>query len=129
MTQETPTLAAEANIFATNPEGFKVHFKLITDNPAKIVANMETLAAGLVTKGYTPDASMNHEAAPAPRGRGKENGATDVPVCKDCGGPVWDNRGNKRSPKSPDFKCKDRDCEAAGWLDKKSGEVRWQSGE
>lgn len=30
--------------------------------------------------------------------------------CPRCGGPMWDNRGDKRNPKAPDFKCKDKSC-------------------
>lgn len=36
-------------------------------------------------------------------------------VCPKCGGPTWDNRLTKRSPKAPDFKCKDRQCEGVIW--------------
>ena len=36
--------------------------------------------------------------------------------CEKCGGPVWDNRQNKKNPKGPDFKCKDTDCAEAFWL-------------
>jgi hypothetical protein len=43
--------------------------------------------------------------------------AGPVTECLACGGPVWDNRGDKRSPKHPDFKCKDKaGCDWAGWL-------------
>lgn len=35
------------------------------------------------------------------------------PPCPNCGGPMWDNREGKRNPKSPDFKCKDKACDAA----------------
>ena len=36
-----------------------------------------------------------------------------VPIptsCPRCGGPLWDNRANKKTPKSPDFRCKDKEC-------------------
>jgi hypothetical protein len=36
--------------------------------------------------------------------------------CEKCGGPVWDNRKNKKNPKGPDFKCKDATCATAYWL-------------
>lgn len=35
--------------------------------------------------------------------------AADV-RCPKCGGPVWDERGSKKNPKGPDFKCKDVNC-------------------
>lgn len=42
--------------------------------------------------------------------------------CPKCGGPMWDNTvpGAKKSPKSPDYKCKDKECAEAVWLDKKT---------
>ena len=39
--------------------------------------------------------------------------------CPDCGGAMWDNRETKRSPKRPDYKCKNRQCDKAVWLEKK----------
>jgi len=29
---------------------------------------------------------------------------------------MWDNRGNKKNPKGPDYKCKNRECGHAIWL-------------
>lgn len=40
--------------------------------------------------------------------------------CMKCGGPVYDNRQKKLSPKSPDFKCQDQTCGEAFWLKAKS---------
>jgi hypothetical protein len=28
---------------------------------------------------------------------------------------MWDNRANKRNPKAPDFKCRDRSCDGRLW--------------
>ena len=36
--------------------------------------------------------------------------------CPMCGGEVWDNRGDKLNERSPDFKCKDKECGHAIWL-------------
>ena len=36
--------------------------------------------------------------------------------CPQCGGEMWDNRGDKKNPRGPDFKCKDPDCGKAIWL-------------
>lgn len=42
--------------------------------------------------------------------------------CPDCGGPMWDNRDNKRNPKQPDFKCKDKDgCGKGVWEQRSEG--------
>lgn len=35
--------------------------------------------------------------------------------CPDCAGAMWDNRADKRNPKSPDFKCKNAQCGKAVW--------------
>lgn len=32
---------------------------------------------------------------------------------------MWDNRVNKRNPKGPDYRCKDKDCGHAIWIDAK----------
>ena len=50
-----------------------------------------------------------------------------IDKCQKCGGPVWDNTapGAKKSPKGPDYKCKDTDCAEAFWLgEAKGGKVR-----
>ena len=39
-----------------------------------------------------------------------------ITECQKCGGELWDNRKNKKNPKGPDFKCKDKDCGDAYWL-------------
>jgi hypothetical protein len=41
--------------------------------------------------------------------------AADVPPCPVCDGRMWDNRQNKRNPRAPDFKCRDRRCEGVVW--------------
>lgn len=35
--------------------------------------------------------------------------------CPKCGGAVWDNRETKRSPKAPDYKCQNRNCDGVIW--------------
>lgn len=39
--------------------------------------------------------------------------------CPKCGGPTWDNRNDKRNPRSPDYKCKNKQCGEGVW-EKKS---------
>lgn len=41
--------------------------------------------------------------------------ATGEPACPKCGGAMWDNREGKKSPKAPDFKCRDKACDGAFW--------------
>lgn len=33
---------------------------------------------------------------------------------------MWDNRETKKSPKQPDYKCKNKQCDKAIWLEKRS---------
>lgn len=40
-------------------------------------------------------------------------------ACLVCGGEMWDNREDKRGPKSPDFRCKDTTCTGRVWLSKR----------
>lgn len=44
-----------------------------------------------------------------------EQPSSSTPSCPRCGGEMWDNRVGKRNPRAPDFKCKDRSCDAAIW--------------
>ena len=39
-----------------------------------------------------------------------------ITKCPKCGSGVYDNRGSEKSPKSPQFKCKDKACAEAFWL-------------
>jgi len=41
-------------------------------------------------------------------------------TCPDCGGAMWDNRETKKSPKQPDYKCKNKSCDKAIWLKTKA---------
>lgn len=42
-----------------------------------------------------------------------------ITECPECGAEVWDNRGKKKNPKGPDFKCK-QNTEHAFWLPKQA---------
>ena len=58
--------------------------------------------------------------APAPQPARAPAAAPAAPSgCPKCGGEMWNNIGNKKNPKGPDFKCKDKDCGEAVWLQKK----------
>jgi hypothetical protein len=51
----------------------------------------------------------------APRADGIPD-ATGEPSCPKCGGKMWDDRRNKRNPKAPDFKCRDKqNCDGVIW--------------
>ena len=68
------------------------------------------------TPAATPVRELNTQASDA----------TDVPLCPDCGGQMWDNRAKKASGEyaanRPDFSCKKRagnpDCKGAIWPSK-----------
>jgi len=50
--------------------------------------------------------------------------------CPDCSSDMWDNRDDKRNPRSPDFKCKDKSCGKAIWLEDEAPEgVNSETGE
>lgn len=46
------------------------------------------------------------------------------PPCPKCGGKMWDNRKDKRNPKAPDFKCRDRSCDGVIWPPKENGKQK-----
>lgn len=69
------------------------------------------------TQAATPPPPARQPVPPAPTPQSGYAAPVEVP-CGICGGQTWDNRENKRNPRGPDFKCKDRDaCGAAAWLD------------
>jgi hypothetical protein len=41
-----------------------------------------------------------------------------IEKCLKCGGPLWDNRADKKTPKSPDMKCRDKACAEPYWIGK-----------
>lgn len=54
------------------------------------------------------------------RSAGSEADAPVVPTeCPKCHGALYDNRADKRTPRSPDFRCKDTGCDTPVWLKKK----------
>jgi hypothetical protein len=80
-------------------------------------------------KGYSPRPAAPAAAAPAPaQKRTYTNGARSAGMpakCPDCGGTeFWDNRADKPSPRHPDFKCKNRDCKKAFWVNSKQDNAK-----
>lgn len=94
-----------------------------TDNP-----DAEQTGAGAVNYPVPartgPDAPAER-TSPAPAAVGGAPASTttwpegEVPKCPKCHGPMWDNRTDKRNPRSPDYKCKARTCGHGVWLDSK----------
>jgi hypothetical protein len=82
------------------------------------LAVAQTLHRRLVDGGDA-NLSLGMDEAPSPTGRGpaprrpaSPRDDDDDPVCPECGGEMWDNRQDKRNPKSPDFRCKNKVCGA-----------------
>lgn len=70
-------------------------------------------------------------AVPAAAGRPAPSPApAEVPPCPQCGGAMFDNRGNKKSPTGPDFTCRDKECKndkgyrTGVWLEKAGGKKK-----
>ena len=53
---------------------------------------------------------------------------TGSQFCPFCKTGCWDNRENKKFPKSPDFKCKNTDCGAGSWINETElgQKLNWQ---
>ena len=123
---------SEANIFTVNPAGVKVHWKLVEGTPAeelkKLVANVGVLTQALAEKGYTADpmgGRLGNGPTVASSAAQPSSPSSDAPRCPDCGGEVYDDRGNRKTPKAPHFKCKDKaGCGAVGW--EGANGVSWQ---
>lgn len=47
-------------------------------------------------------------------------------MCPKCNGKMWDNRKDKKNPKAPDFKCRDKACDGVIWPPK-SPNMDWKS--
>ena len=125
----TPLKNAEINVFVKTSEGFKAHIKVAEIDYLKAPGVLQQLSISLKDKNFTPD------AGPSPNGGGgggRQSAANPnprsaaAPNCPDCDGGVWDNRNNKRNPKAPDFRCKDKECAAAGWIQNDGG-IKWSN--
>lgn len=46
-------------------------------------------------------------------------------ACPNCGGGLWDNRGKKKNPKAPDFKCKNKGCDGCYWPPSAKDRFQW----
>ena len=42
-------------------------------------------------------------------------GESAEPMCPKCQGKMWDNRKDKKNPKAPDFKCREKTCDGVIW--------------
>lgn len=86
---------------------------------AKALRNVLSWVA--VLAGYAP--------TPAEEMTGQENSHEEPSmVCPDCGGQMWDNRATKKG-RQPDYKCKDKKCNKAVWLEDTVTESNFESAE
>jgi len=106
---------SRANFFVRHsPSGFKVHLELdlqAGESGKLPMSLIPQTISWLVDNDFEPDAIRSSETRDEP--------ASDVPACPECGGDMYDNRPQKKSgefkPNSPDFKCKNKDCNKAIW--------------
>lgn len=86
---------------------FQLRSMAQTRASAKALRNVLSWVAVLAGYAPTPAEEMQEVG---------EDRQSDAPSCPDCGGPMWDNRATKRG-RQPDYKCKDKSCDKAVWLD------------
>ena len=142
----------EAKLFTESPEGIKIHWQVDADNVVALTKNTDDLLNWLIGNEFhgdpgfgkttvAPDAipfrPKQDDGVPFDTAGGQYNGPAPsqrpqqasslgpAPQCGFCSGDVWDNRGNERSEKAPQFKCKDKDCGGAAWI-KKDGGLNWK---
>ncbi len=90
-----------------------------SENTALKMAHKRALvSACLVTFGLSDQFTQDVEDMPHVAGDGTDGAgsvATPPAVCPKCKGAMWDNRATKKTPKAPDYKCKDKACDGAYW--------------
>lgn len=133
----------QAKLFTETKDGIPVHWELSDESLDELEADVGALIEWLDANefkshrgfGNGSGTAPTRPAVPAQRQAPPRNGVrqvqrqrtAEVPECCEmCGGDYWDNRDNKRNPKAPDFKCKDKDgCGAGGWI-RDDGSVNWK---
>lgn len=113
-------LKVRARIIAENEQGRELESRAAM--AARPEARRITAGSEPQRDPYTETAVQTGAAAPA-----KAQHESGGPACPTCAGAMWDNRETKRSPKAPDFKCRDRNCEGVIWPPKE-GEARDATG-
>lgn len=96
---------AECNVFATSPDGYKVHFKLLEADSAKVVTRLKGLINVLKAEGFQPDGgpssarSQSPTRAPAsrPNPNPPQAPTNDNPACPDCGGETELKQGKAKN--------------------------------
>ena len=112
-------LEAECNVFATDPKGFKVHFKLI-GQANKIINNLEVLTDGLLARGYVPEQGrpINTPQSAGPSGVAEWiNNPDNSRSCSVHGPAKWVPPGVSRTNNKPYtgfWACQTKGCKPRG---------------
>ncbi len=82
------------------------------------------IQAFCIPTGEAPEADFTSPEESRPKGQyaPRTEAKADVPKCPDCSGPMWDNRETKKG-RQPDYKCKDKTCDKAIWLEDEAGKL------
>lgn len=64
----------------------------------------------------SPEGNVPRHHARTSGGNGPVDESENTVQCPKCGGDMWDNRIDKKNPRAPDFKCKDKKCDEALWM-------------
>jgi hypothetical protein len=110
------------NVFIKHgPTGVEGHIELdgemTKEDYDRFLKNVTHTFSWLAENEFEPSKQV-HNGTP------KASPASDVPACPDCGGDMYDNRPQKATGEfkanSPDFKCKNKDCNKAIWPKRKA---------
>lgn len=131
-------LTMEAKVF-TQRDDSVVHWTIDAPNLDDLIGNVDHLMGYLDANKFTahngfssgqsrppasPARSATQTAQKLPNGHFD---GTHAPTCQFCGGDVYDNRNDKRSDKTPDFKCKKKQgCGGAAWINEDGESLYWK---
>lgn len=82
----------------TSPEALQATFATVLIHSKGVASHPQAGRESPVSSG---------RPAPSPAA---PTGSGGVPACPVCHGEMYDNRQNKKTPKSPDFRCKSKTC-------------------
>ena len=114
----------EAKIFSEDKNGMIVHWTVEHEDVDGLTAAVGRLFGWLDLNEFGANRGFGNGAQSGPQQANTKPAKSPVPPCNYCAGDVWDNRENKRSKNGPDFKCKERECGGAAWI-QKDGSLKW----
>lgn len=98
-------LTADDQFFADSTRGA---LSVVGDRPEDIDDDGVDLSAA-------EDRGATDEPTPKPEPVASTSADPNAPFCPKCSGDMWDNRLDKKNPRAPDYKCKDKGCDGAIW--------------